>query len=83
VLSAADTDTLSGATADAAAAIATAFATSLGGRNLIGLGMQADLPAAAAIDSLPVVPRLDRDRDRDRDQDRANGRDGTAAGWLR
>jgi 2-phosphosulfolactate phosphatase len=81
VLSAADTDTLSGATADAAAAIATAFATSLGGSNLIGLGMQADLPAAAAIDSLPVVPQLDRDPDQD--QDRANGRDGTAAGWLR
>ena len=83
VLSAADTDTdtLSGANADAAAAIATAFATSLGGSNLIGLGMQADLPAAAAIDSLPVVPQLDRDPDQD--QDRANGRDGTAAGWLR
>jgi 2-phosphosulfolactate phosphatase len=46
--------------ADAAAAIATAFTTSRGGRNLIELGMQADLPAAAAIDSLPVVPRLDR-----------------------
>lgn len=81
VLSAVDTDTLSGANADAAAAIATAFATSLGGSNLIGLGMQADLPAAAAIDSLAVVPRLDRDRGHA--QDRANGHDGTAAGWLR
>ena len=40
--------------------IATAFARSLGGTNLIALGMEADLPAAAAIDSLPVVPRLDR-----------------------
>jgi 2-phosphosulfolactate phosphatase len=43
----------------AAAAITSAFATSRGGRNLIELGMQADLPAAAAIDSLGVVPRLD------------------------
>jgi 2-phosphosulfolactate phosphatase len=45
---------------EAAAAIATAFASSRGGRNLIELGMQADLPAAAAIDSLTIVPRLDR-----------------------
>ena len=42
----------------AAAAITSAFATSRGGRNLIELGMQADLPAAAAIDSLRIVPRL-------------------------
>jgi 2-phosphosulfolactate phosphatase len=41
-------------------AIARAFARSLGGRNLLDLGMDADLPAAAAIDSLAVVPRLDR-----------------------
>ncbi len=47
--------------AEAATAIAAAFATSLGGRNLIDLGMQADLPTAAAIDSLTVVPRLVRD----------------------
>ena len=47
------------APAIAAAAITSAFATSRGGRNLIELGMQADLPAAAAIDSLGVVPRLD------------------------
>ncbi len=58
--------------ADAASAITAAFATSRGGRNLIDLGMQVDLPAAAAIDSLAVVPRLDR------------GPDGAAAatGWL-
>ena len=44
----------------AASAITAAFAMSRGGRNLIELGMRADLPAAAAIDSLRVVPRLDR-----------------------
>ena len=60
------------ADAIAAAAITAAFATSRGGRNLIELGMQADLPAAAAIDSLRVVPRLDRG---------ARG-DEAAAGWL-
>jgi hypothetical protein len=45
---------------------------SRGGRNLIELGMQADLPAAAAIDSLRVVPRLDRG---------ARGDEATT-GWL-
>ncbi|MFM8414200.1 MAG: 2-phosphosulfolactate phosphatase [Planctomycetota bacterium] len=40
--------------------IATAFRTCRGGENLIALGMEADLAAAAAIDSLTVVPRLDR-----------------------
>jgi 2-phosphosulfolactate phosphatase len=44
----------------AAAAITAAFAASRGGRNLIELGMQADLPAAAAIDSFRIVPRLAR-----------------------
>jgi 2-phosphosulfolactate phosphatase len=57
---------------EAASAIVAAFSTSRGGRNLIELGMQADLPAAAAIDSLTVVPRLDR---------RARGNE-AAAGWL-
>lgn len=42
------------------ARIAAAFRTCLGGANLIALGMEADLAAAAAIDSLTVVPRLDR-----------------------
>ena len=42
----------------AADAIAHAFTSSIGGRNLIEIGMEADLPASAAIDSLPVVPRL-------------------------
>ncbi|NCX98071.1 MAG: 2-phosphosulfolactate phosphatase [Planctomycetia bacterium] len=40
--------------------IATAFRTCLGGENLIALGMESDLPLAAAIDSLALVPRLDR-----------------------
>ena len=60
VLSAPSTEGRVEAHAIAAAAIAAAFATSRGGRNLIELGMRADLPAAAAIDSLRVVPRLDR-----------------------
>lgn len=42
----------------AANAIGRAFASSIGGRNLIDLGMDADLHVSAAIDSLPVVPRL-------------------------
>jgi len=60
------------ADAGAASAITAAFATSRGGRNLIELGMQADLPAAAAIDSLTVVPRLDR----------GAGGDEAVTGWL-
>jgi 2-phosphosulfolactate phosphatase len=40
--------------------IAAAFRTCRGGENLIALGMEADLALAAAIDSLAVVPRLDR-----------------------
>jgi len=47
--------------ADRERAIAEAFAASHGGRNLLALGMEADLPAAAAIDSLDVVPLLDRE----------------------
>jgi 2-phosphosulfolactate phosphatase len=39
--------------------IIAAFRTSLGGRNLINVGMDADLATCAAIDSLAVVPRLD------------------------
>ncbi|MCE9629823.1 MAG: 2-phosphosulfolactate phosphatase [Planctomycetia bacterium] len=35
------------------------FRRSPGGSNLVDLGMEADLPVAAAIDSLTVVPRLD------------------------
>lgn len=58
--------------AGAVASIVAAFARSRGGRNLVELGMQADLPIAAAIDSLPIVPRLDRGR---------SGVSGTA-GWL-
>ena len=58
---------------DRSAAIAAAFATSRGGRNLIELGMAGDLPAAAAIDSLAIVPRLVRG---------GRGTDATS-GWLR
>ncbi len=43
----------------AANSIARVFASSLGGRNLLDLGMDADLSASAAIDSLAVVPWLD------------------------
>jgi 2-phosphosulfolactate phosphatase len=42
-----------------AARIAVAFRTCRGGENLLALGMEADLAAAAAIDTLTVVPRLD------------------------
>lgn len=44
---------------DAAAALVAEFRRSPGGANLVDLGMQADLPACAAIDSLPIVPRYD------------------------
>ena len=44
---------------DAQAALVTEFRRSPGGANLVDLGMQADLPVAAAIDSLPLVPRYD------------------------
>lgn len=43
-----------------AAALAHAFASTLGGRNLVENGMAVDLPVAAAIDSCTVVPWLDR-----------------------
>jgi 2-phosphosulfolactate phosphatase len=36
-----------------------AFAAAPGGRNLLDLGMAADLTAAAAVDAFDVVPRLD------------------------
>lgn len=36
------------------------FRRSPGGSNLVALGMETDLPVAAAIDSCVVVPRLDR-----------------------
>lgn len=45
---------------DPAAALACVFATSIGGRNLIEIGMEGDLAPAAAIDALPLVPRFDR-----------------------
>lgn len=40
--------------------IALAFRTSRGGENLLALGMESDLALAAAVDSLDVVPRLER-----------------------
>lgn len=48
------------ATGDAPAALVAEFRRSPGGANLVALGMEADLPAAAAIDTLPVAPVLDR-----------------------
>lgn len=47
------------AQADVPAALVAEFRRSPGGANLVELGMEADLPAAAAIDTLAVVPRLD------------------------
>lgn len=45
---------------DVPAALVAEFRRSPGGSNLVDLGMEADLPAAATLDSLRVVPRLDR-----------------------
>jgi 2-phosphosulfolactate phosphatase len=45
---------------DVQAALVAEFRRSPGGANLVDLGMQADLPACAAIDSLPLVPRFDQ-----------------------
>jgi len=45
---------------DPAAALVAAFRRSPGGLNLLALGMGADLDACARIDTLAVVPRLDR-----------------------
>lgn len=44
----------------APAALVRAFRTAAGGRNLVALGMDADLVAAALIDGIVTVPRLDR-----------------------
>lgn len=44
---------------DVPAALVREFHRSPGGANLVDLGMEADLPVAAAIDSFAVVPRLD------------------------
>ena len=53
-------NTVSTVSLTAAEAIAAFLTKTLGGSNLITLGMQADLSAAAMIDSFPLVPRLDR-----------------------
>jgi len=47
------------ASGEVSAALVAAFRGSPGGANLMVLGMEADLPAAAAIDSVDIVPRLD------------------------
>ncbi len=44
---------------DATLAIVDEFRRSPGGANLVALGMEGDLPVAAAIDAIPVVPRFD------------------------
>jgi 2-phosphosulfolactate phosphatase len=48
------------ATADVVGALVAEFRRAPGGSNLVDLGMEIDLPAAAAIDTLAVVPRFDR-----------------------
>jgi 2-phosphosulfolactate phosphatase len=45
---------------DPQAALVAEFRRAPGGANLVALGMQADLPACAALDTTGVVPRLDR-----------------------
>lgn len=52
-------ETIRGAT-DPRILLAAALANSRGGRNLLAIGMEADIVHAAAIDTIPVVPRLDR-----------------------
>jgi len=47
------------ASGDVPTALVAEFRRSPGGANLVALGMEADLPAAAAIDTLAVVPRFD------------------------
>ena len=45
-------------TADPRAALVAEFRRAPGGANLVALGMEADLPACAALDAIAVVPRL-------------------------
>ena len=45
---------------DPQAALVAEFGRAPGGVNLVALGMEADLPACAALDASAVVPRLDR-----------------------
>ena len=47
------------AAANPNAILADYFATTQGGRNLIGINQQADLPLCAAISSSRCIPRLD------------------------
>jgi 2-phosphosulfolactate phosphatase len=44
---------------DVAASLVAKFRKSPGGVHLVALGMEADLPAAAAVDTLRIVPRFD------------------------
>ena len=46
-------------TADPQATLVAEFRRAPGGANLVALGMEADLPACAALDTTGVVPRLD------------------------
>ena len=48
------------AAGDVPRALVAEFRRSPGGSNLVALGMEEDLPVAAALDSLTVVPRFDR-----------------------
>ncbi|MFM7245513.1 MAG: 2-phosphosulfolactate phosphatase [Planctomycetaceae bacterium] len=48
------------AAADVAEALVAEFRRAPGGANLVDLGMEIDLPAAAAIDTFAVVPRFDK-----------------------
>lgn len=50
---------IEGGAGDQTTRLLTAFAAAPGGRNLLDLGMAADLTAAAAVDAFDVVPRLD------------------------
>ena len=52
-------DTVADSTVAHPVALLRAMEASRGGRNLLELGMQADLPAAAAIDTSTTVPLLD------------------------
>jgi 2-phosphosulfolactate phosphatase len=54
-----ETFRLVGRAADPRAALVAEFRRAPGGANLVALGMEADLPACAALDAIAVVPRLD------------------------
>jgi hypothetical protein len=47
------------ASGDPVAALVAEFRSSPGGANLVALGMEKDLPVAAAIDTRAIVPQFD------------------------